>query len=369
MSLIGPRSVGVAGAHRDAPGRRYIHRYAQLGTGASGIAAVGALVYLMATPQGSDRALLESCVVAAILVNALIAMVARWIVDSRWEALFFYTWSAVTMLLICVSAQLDGGAESPLTWVLVLPVVYASIDYPVGPTVVLVLGSLAATFGLMVAGNDWRGQDWFRLLFVIAFDVMAVSAAINRAYYEVAERRLATQVSRDGLTGCLNNAAFYDRLQAEEARARRTGRPFSLLMGDADGFKRINDTYGHQAGDETLQAFARILLSGARTTDSVGRIGGDEFAVLLPETATAVAAAVGGRLRALLNDTELAVPATLSLGAATWFGGQDTAAATMRRADEAMYTAKRAGGNRVAVWQPARIDLPADGGAVRQTVP
>ena len=158
---------------------------------------------------------------------------------------------------------------------------------------------------------------------------------------------MANKATHDGLTGCLTNVAFYDRLHAEEARSQRTCRPFSLIMADADGFKRLNDTQGHLVGDRTLQVFARAIMSQTRATDAVGRLGGDEFAVLLPETPADEAKRVAERIRAAVEREQ--PPTTLSLGVATWSAGDESAIAVARRADRAMYGAKRRGGDRIAL--------------------
>jgi diguanylate cyclase (GGDEF)-like protein len=358
MRLMGSTTIGAHRPGLDMPGRLYIQRYALLGAVASGMATTAALVYLVATPARPNRHLLDVCLTTAILLSVLVALFVGRVAGTRWERFFFYAWSAATLLLICVSAQLDGGAGSPLSWLLILPVVYASINYPVTQTTLVALAALAGALGLMLTGNAWGAEEWFRVLFVVTFDVMAIASAVNRRSYEIAERQLTMMATHDGLTGCLNNAAFHDRLQAEEARSRRTGRPFSLAMSDCDDFKKINDSRGHEAGDETLQAIANALQRGARTIDAVGRMGGDEFAILLPETASAEAVAMGHRLRTTLHRMPSAVPLTLSFGVATWLGGKDTATATLRRADDAMYEAKRLGGDRLVVWQQMRPGLP-----------
>ncbi len=338
-------AVGGHASIRDAPGRRYLGRYLLLGAVTSVLASISALVYLVATPHRSDRGLLDVSVSLGIVLGALCALLVRRSVGTRWETAAFLVWSAATIMLIYGAAQLDGGAESPIGWLLILPVVYASINYPVWATGLMGIGALLAALGLMLVANEWGGVDWFRVLFIVTFDVMAISSAINRQAYAIAEQQLTVVAMHDGLTGCLNNAAFRERLRVEEARARRSGRPFSLVMCDADNFKTINDTFGHDIGDETLRAFGRLMLNAARAGDDVGRIGGDEFSIILTETTSVQAQAVARRLHDALREAALPAQATLSLGIATWRGGSDSRMATLQRADEAMYEAKRLGGN------------------------
>ncbi len=344
-------AIGWHASLRDAAGRRYVGRYLLLGAVSSSFASASALVYLVATPNGANRPLLYTCIPLGTVLGALCALVVRRFVGTRRETAWFLGWSAASLALIFAAALLDGGAESPMSWLLILPVAYASISYPVRATVFVAIGAFVSALALMVAGNDWTGADGFRLLFVVTFDIMALSAAINRSAYALAEERLTVVATHDGLTGCLNNAAFHSRVRVEEARAHRSGRPFSIVMCDADAFKAINDTYGHEVGDETLRAVARALLEAARAGDDIGRLGGDEFCILLAQTTSAQAKVVAHRVHAALGLMTFPAPATLSLGLATWAGDVDTGAATIRRADEAMYRAKALGGDRVVVYE------------------
>jgi hypothetical protein len=184
MRLMGSTTIGAHRPGLDMPGRLYIQRYALLGAVASGMATTAALVYLVATPARPNRHLLDVCLTTAILLSVLVALFVGRVAGTGWERFFFYAWSAATLLLICVSAQLDGGAGSPLSWLLILPVVYASINYPVTQTTLVALAALAGALGLMLTGNAWGAEEWFRVLFVVTFDVMAIASAVNRRSYE-----------------------------------------------------------------------------------------------------------------------------------------------------------------------------------------
>jgi diguanylate cyclase (GGDEF)-like protein len=163
-------------------------------------------------------------------------------------------------------------------------------------------------------------------------------------------------VTSDSLTGALNRQSFIDRAEVELARAKRYDRPLSLMMLDADHFKLINDTYGHGAGDATLRALGAALRSALRGTDALGRLGGEEFAVLLAETDLQGAGELGERLRKQVAN--LAVPygehslgVTVSIGVTSLPREVATVEQALRAADSFMYRAKAAGRNRVVVGE------------------
>ena len=171
------------------------------------------------------------------------------------------------------------------------------------------------------------------------------------AYVEEAQRVLRNRATRDPLTGLLNRAAFEEALHHEVAGARREAPP-ALLLIDLDGFKRVNDTLGHLAGDDVLVRVSRLIEAGVRRSDLVARLGGDEFAVLLPRTTTARARLLARRLlsRAAADDvlSDASAPVGFSIGLSCLpdpSSGEQLVAA----ADEAMYEAKRGGGSDVAV--------------------
>jgi two-component system cell cycle response regulator len=167
-----------------------------------------------------------------------------------------------------------------------------------------------------------------------------------------AREALRDQATHDGLTGLLNRSAILEKLDDELARATRSGTPVSVLMIDLDRFKTINDTLGHLAGDVVLREAARRLKSAARRYDSVGRYGGEEFLMVLPDCNAADAAVQAERLRAAIDATPFSTPsrpvvATASLGVAC--SSQCAAGVLIREADNALYRAKGEGRNRVAL--------------------
>jgi len=202
--------------------------------------------------------------------------------------------------------------------------------------------------------------DRFVGLVAAATDVTAIKksekllAELNETLErEVAERtrQLELLALADPLTSLANRRALECRLSAEVTRVRRYGRPLSMLYFDVDNFKRVNDCYGHAAGDEVLIQIARGFESRLRSTDLLSRIGGEEFVVLLVETPLAEAEAVAEELRQSVGSLQFAqVPEriSISIGIAAFEEGDDPVS-LLARADEAMLTAKRAGRDRCCV--------------------
>jgi diguanylate cyclase (GGDEF)-like protein/PAS domain S-box-containing protein len=167
-------------------------------------------------------------------------------------------------------------------------------------------------------------------------------------------------VFSDHLTGVANRRAFFEAAELELTRNRRTPRPTALILFDADHFKQINDLYGHPAGDQVLRQFGAALSSTFRQVDVVARVGGEEFAVLLPSSTLAGAIAVAERLRMLVESQPVAVEGaaiayTVSAGIAAVDAGDDIDLDTLiKRADRALYAAKANGRNRVECWSGDR---------------
>lgn len=203
-------------------------------------------------------------------------------------------------------------------------------------TIIILLG------GLLMAG-------W--LSFRIAANVLQqLDAASNelRRQKEVAE----TLARTDALTGLANRRAFDEVAQQEIERARRYGTPLALVMTDIDHFKVVNDTYGHHIGDQVLQNFAKVLMSQVRSIDLVGRWGGEEFVILLPETSLEEAHLAAERMRLAVAGTPLRFEGksfgyTASFGVAEFQPETPTMDSLLGRADAALYRAKDAGRNRV----------------------
>ena len=161
------------------------------------------------------------------------------------------------------------------------------------------------------------------------------------------------QATIDPLTRIFNRRAFFDKVRQEVARTVRYKKKLAVLMLDIDHFKAINDSYGHQGGDEILQAFAEVAGKPLRASNFMGRIGGEEFAIVLPETDLQRAVKIAERIRSRV--AEIVVPLgqqqvrfTVSIGVAELAFGEKDLMAALNRADQALYRAKAQGRNRVS---------------------
>lgn len=164
--------------------------------------------------------------------------------------------------------------------------------------------------------------------------------------------RLAAAAKTDGLTGVNNRREFDERLAAEVSRAGRHGHALSLVLTDIDDFKKFNDRFGHQSGDDALRTFASVLQNTSRTSDVVARYGGEEFAIICPDTGAEDARRFGQRVREKLRQTEIAdlgVQVTASFGVSQFVPGPDAAKSLILRADQALYRSKREGKDRISV--------------------
>ncbi len=180
------------------------------------------------------------------------------------------------------------------------------------------------------------------------------------------KNRVLSEVSaRDALTGLYNRWFVMEKIESEMNRSLRSGSALTLMLLDIDNFKRINDTYGHTAGDHVLQSFGRLLKESCRVYDTPGRYGGEEFCIILPDTTVGSTPKVAERIRGLLEGTAMDVGhssliVTASIGIAGLEAGEgDTVlspSALIDRADRALYAAKRRGRNRVEMWDATLAD-------------
>ena len=263
-----------------------------------------------------------------------------------------------------VAALLEGDAQTRGTPIIFVTAAYAddlnrlkgygsgAVDYIAKPVNDVILLSKVRVFL-----DLYRSRQLLRRALS---DLNERNAALEK---EIAERKRVEEVVRrqathDGLTGLPNRMHFMDRLEQQIAQARDSGTPFALFYVDLDGFKPVNDQYGHYVGDLLLQAIALRLGPALTGEGMAARLGGDEFALILPQVRDrAAAAALGATVCAQLSvphaieDAEQLrqIQVGASVGAALFDGVMTDAEALMRAADAAMYQAKRAGKNHCVV--------------------
>lgn len=220
------------------------------------------------------------------------------------------------------------------------------------------------------AGVPLRSRDGYNVGALCSMDTKVrelrpeqITVLEDLARLIVDELELRIQASTDALTGVMSRRAFNAQADREIARANRYGSPLSCALVDADRFKSINDTYGHGVGDLALKHLASICSKELRTSDCVGRVGGEEFAIMLPETDLGTALEVAERLRKVIASTPLdagdgrMIGLTASVGVAAYSETTKSFDGLLSNADFAMYDAKNSGRNRVACYVGKEITL------------
>jgi diguanylate cyclase (GGDEF)-like protein/PAS domain S-box-containing protein len=202
------------------------------------------------------------------------------------------------------------------------------------------------------------GREFMAEIAAIAMEYNG-APSILVALNDISERKaleleLTRQASTDPLTGIFNRRYFMAQAEQEMRRSRRFTRALSVMMLDIDHFKPINDRHGHAVGDAVLQGVVRRAMESLRQSDQIARLGGEEFAVILPETNLAAATDVAGRLRLHMAERPViaeraAIPCTVSIGVAELSAGDGSIDDLLRRADEALYRAKQNGRDRVEI--------------------
>ena len=188
---------------------------------------------------------------------------------------------------------------------------------------------------------------------LMVYDVTDIAS--SKRALERANEQLARLSRTDGLTGLLNRGSWENLVDAEFERYRRYGQPVSLVMFDIDHFKKVNDTYGHMIGDEVIKHTAAVTRRYFRQSDSIGRYGGEEFGVILPETDAESARVICERVREHIARNPVqtdagAISYTISMGIAEPGDTPESHSRWMQQADLALYASKNAGRNRVTVF-------------------
>jgi diguanylate cyclase (GGDEF)-like protein len=193
-------------------------------------------------------------------------------------------------------------------------------------------------------------------------EIMLLETMATQAAIAIANARLFDETQRlaitDSLTGLFTRRHMFELARKEYARARRYRHPFAVVFLDIDHFKHVNDAFGHAAGDTVLNAVAQICLDNVRQMDILGRFGGEEIMLLLPDTSLENSIVVANRLRQRIASTPVQteqgpVSVTVSIGVAALDDTCDRLETLIEHSDQAMYSAKRQGRNRVITWQPS----------------
>jgi diguanylate cyclase (GGDEF)-like protein len=319
--------------------------------------SVAVMGYLFLTPSGSHRVLLKVIVGFWLLFGFLGLLCSRSIAGKKWRTTYSVAWTVVSSIAVGVVALIDGS-NSPIILLLFLPLVYAALMFTPSSAALCGITTLLCAFLVTVLEHRSTGQfaEPFMLLAVLVGGaVLSFAASVNRSHIERHEQELMDVVTSlatfDDLTGCVGRRVFRLHVDEQIARARKTDGPIALVMIDVDDFKMVNDTYGHLVGDRVLRAVGHLLSRETRGSDLVGRIGGDEFAILMPNTDPATAAAFGDRIRQSASSITEA-PVTLSIGVGgCQRAGDIDAEQLFDDADLSLYSVKRSGRNAVAVHQ------------------
>ena len=282
----------------------------------------------------------------AVIVAAL-AGTAMWVRSSRRGDDVDRLGPWLLLAITAAAAVATGAAAGGYHRLMLLPLLYSATFFPRRRFLTLIGGTAIALGWVFVTTPTPAGTA--------ELAVTALLWGSTAAFLHALVRRLDNAAQTDGLTGLWNHAAFWRRLQAEDARARRLETPYSVLMIDVDHFKALNDKDGHQAGDAVLRRLADILSNRIRGMDVLARYGGEEFAILLPDTAQEDAANLAEKLRRLLAVASINV----SIGVADNADLQAMPDDVVGAADAALYDAKLSGRARVCTASAANvIDLP-----------
>ncbi len=332
----------MRGAHRELP--FHSPRYATR-AGAALMLVGGALLWItVILPPAALHS--DAAVVAAGGLVMAIGLVLLWAEEV--PAWVRFACASVGTIVITIAAYETGlgsrGGENN-TVLYIWPALYCSLFLPWRMALVeLVL--INGSYGVLVFSADPPAEAFTRCLVTsITMFVVVLLVARLRATLDVSLGTLTNLADRDPLTGALNRRALSELAAAELTRSRVTGDPISVIAADIDNLKVLNDRAGHAAGDLALRSAARLLSANTREGDTVARVGGDEFVVLLPGASTEEARAVAGRLRSdPLDGQEFAdVPVRLSIGVATGAANL-TFDEIWRAADDALYRFKRGSG-------------------------
>jgi diguanylate cyclase (GGDEF)-like protein len=293
--------------------------------------------------------------IAGIAVVCMLFAATFLAVYSRLPIWFFQAATLAGSVLTAIAIHATGshgGSGYILFYVWVVLVAFLFFDFRVAAAQGLFA---VATYVFVVITGDTRlGADYVMALIAV-LGLTGVGIGLLRYRLERLALTLATQANTDPVTTIANRRSFESHFDEELTSADQEGSSLSIVICDLDQFKRVNDELGHEEGDRALRLAAETIASSVRSVDIVFRLGGEEFAVLLPETGTLEAYTVAERIRGGIQDTfaNYPVPVTVSCGLATRVHPRMNRKDLLRAADAALYDAKRNGRNRTVTHDPA----------------
>ena len=266
--------------------------------------------------------------------------------DRLRRALRLIAWATLAAGVFVLNVR--TGADLRLGILYVVPVLLAASYDGLGWGIAFALATALLRFGVGIDQMPLDTSLQVRILNEAAYLTVVGVAIAGLSQLRRTQSQLRLLATHDPLTTVLNARAFASQLAQELGRNRRYGRPLALIYLDLDDFKKVNDAHGHATGDAVLRLVADAMRSAVRQADVVGRLGGDEFGVLMPETEGTLAHAVATRLAGGIRTVFRGTPSvTASIGVVAVSGTEAGSDELLRKADQAMYEAKRAGKDRV----------------------